>query len=486
MKQYLHDFSRGFFSTSTLAILVTLVGLSTFAAVTDQPTPAIGSFVYYYEGGFHILLYVGDESGRPVPGAAWSLRIIQIPNSPPHINNSFSIAHPLPNATINTSSNGQGLARVFVNLTTGNYSVSGSVSTALGVVPESWVISSNEGRVIKPGPDTIQPDRIGFFSTKPGLFVMCAGSNESYPVGYEVKIAFLNSSSNPPSYRPSNLTSLGAVSGYANSVPLPSNFSRFNQSQELYVEVLGPSGNITDSSFLGITPFRGVLGATGQASRSADYLVGYLPAVIAGLSVGLAYVSYGRERTSRSLEPVHSKPVTHWGLLLNRYLMSLATIVFVVGCGVLGYWSMFRNYWHVALPLVTTLSLVGSYLIEAGAILGFCFLLARLTFSQGKLVGLSVGALLTWILGCQVIATAMPLSTSTVGGTWLWGVFLAWADPAAIPQVILAIDTSQLFGLGLTSGSVIVPAVPALAFVGIFLWAVLPASAAAWQARQLD
>lgn len=479
MRSYIGDFRRHTLSPSLLIPLAILVTLSGGFGYTDSPSPVLATFVYFYENGFNLILFVGDEAGRPVPTATWHLTFVnQTLSNGSVLSRDFSLS---------ATSNAAGIARITAYIPPANYSVSAAVTSDHGSLTESWIVSAEPEDVLRVGPNTIQPGRIGFLTTTGGLFTFYSDSKGGPPTGDQIRYALgttptAGGIAGPPTLSPP--VNLGTMSGYVGVFPLalPGNV-RSNQTTSVVVQVLSPNGTVVNSAEFSPALFPEVAGPTAQGARLISFVGGVLAALFFLIALVISFIGYGRDRVSGIIESVHVRPVTQQHLLLFRFL-SMTTISTILSIGAVGIVALVLSHiWGIRLDLGFWAGVAGSLAAESCAVLGITFLFVRLVPSLELNVGFSLGSFAFCILGWGSILSVLGFTTASSNGGSVASMLVNPAELPSLSTMTFPIPGSAgAEGVSLGLAGAPEPA----AVLSLILWAVVPLLIALVSARYRD
>jgi ABC-type transport system involved in multi-copper enzyme maturation permease subunit len=477
MSPYLGDFWRHISSIALIASVVAGCVVGATFGVANAPAPVISSFTYYYDQGYHLLFFVGSETGLPIPGAAVSVQMTLPAVPPAPAGREF-------NEQITTDSSG--LARLYVQAPASNYSVTFSVRDSEGTQTESWFVTPGPTGSTGVGANDLQPARVGFLSTSAGLFAFFSAPSGQPPIGYAVDYSVVNISQigNPPPL--SKATHAGTLSGYYGTFPLslPSNVTS-NSSLLLAAEIVAANGTVVATSDLTIASFASSGAPTDQASRALSFMVEVLGSLVAIAGTFLAYVAYGRDRTTKTIEAVLWRPVTSSGLLSARFGTAVVGVAAMASLSVIVLnWSM-ESQWRVSFSPSFVLVMVGAEFATGTAFVGMVFVCSRLFKNHGRLVASMLILLAGFVLLWGTVELAIVGNQPTFGTESVLLAVLNNLNPYLIPSVAVVVSTSGSYmpnvGAwgGLSSG-----AMPLVACAA--LWCIIPYIASFWMARIRD
>jgi hypothetical protein len=464
--RYSHDLKVRVASVGALIPLVALAILGITVGSSDQPTPSISAFAYFHEGGYHFILYVGDDGGRPLPDAAWSLQLVN--SSPP-------TGQRISSYTFSATSDGNGVATVVANVPPANYSVHTAVGNSEGSLTESWIVGPGEGWGIVPGDNVLQPGRSGFLTTEGGVLAFFAGPNGSEPRGYSVAYDYENGTSNlgPPTTTP--WVPLGGMRGYSAFFPLTfpgSVVSSLNTT--IGIAILAPNGKVVASAGFSPVLFSGTGGPDGQAVRAVGFTTGVLSFVTALVAVFLSYASYAGPRSTRVLEVALSRPVTAGALLLVRFgTVVLSTTLAGLACLICLNLTL-QSAWGVGLGWEFVALAAGATAVMSSALAGLVFMVARVTKDLPTTIGAIVSIFAALTIVWTPLTSTFPLASPAQSGV----------GTSAVIELCLNPVNSQSIALGAwkgfaVQGSTVVDIPPAalawpIALLVFAVWAAIP------------
>jgi ABC-type transport system involved in multi-copper enzyme maturation permease subunit len=486
MKAYLRDFWRQIRVLGVVFALVGLCTISVFFGATDQPTPTISSFVYYYEQGIHFLFFVGGETGQPIPGITVSVLL-----------QAESTSHPTtgPVYPYSATTGSDGVALVSSSLPSANYSVAWFANSSVGSLSGSWEIEPGPTGIVEAGAGALGLARVGFFTTQGGLFVFFAQPGGTPAAGYSVCYGVVSSSlliedEGNPSCQ--NMTVLGTIGGYSHTFPLSfAGNLEANSSLLLVAEIVAPNGSVVASTSppggiggFPLSDFPATAGPTAQASHLVSFIAVVMTTYICFVAVLFSFYRYGRDRVTRTLESVLWRPVTPLGLLLERYASAVVPLVLMIGLSILGLDVGLVSFWKVTLPTNFALTVIGAMIATASTFVGIAFLASRLLRSVGALIGATVALLVLFVVLWTPVLSSLVGSTAPAGGFALDGAFL---NPALLPALAIDAFTGGSFPIGIFASipaPIVVP-VTSLIVVGL-VWVLVPLLASLLLARSRD
>jgi ABC-type transport system involved in multi-copper enzyme maturation permease subunit len=201
------------------------------------------------------------------------------------------------------------------------------------------------------------------------------------------------------------------------------------------------------------------------------------------LGVGVGYASYGRERSSRALEPVVALPTTRLGIFVRRYAAACVPLAFGTGVVVLIEFEV-RGPLATGLALALLLAIWGSLLLEAAAFLGLSFVLAHLLRSAGAVaaIGVALAAFLAFLIvpveiligdvqgvppSLWTLQQAQMVNPTNLPNATLSAYFAGFGSPGILPSGAVAGATQLGLALGVTALVLVVtPIVGAMLAVG--------------------
>lgn len=483
MKGYLRDFLR---QLGTLSVILPLIGLGALSvgfAATDQPAPAVLPLAYFYDGGLHLIFFVGSETGQPIPGV--SLSVLLSPNLFP------------PSALVyrgGASTGSDGTARLLAPLPEANYSITWYANNSAGSLSQSYVIHQGPIGTIEESDVDLSSAMVGFLSTGGGLFVFAVGPGGAPPSGYSAFYRLYNNS-RPPCFSSNsscgNWTHLGTWDGYYHTFPLsfPSDLSA-NPALIAEVEIVAANGSIVASTsppgtagggFL-LGDFPASAGPTNQATRLVSFITVVLTTYVGFAAVLIAFSRYGRDRVSRVLESVLWRPVTQTGLLLERYGSTVVAMALMNGLAILLLYTGLDAFWKVALPPDFMAVVFGATVATAAALIGVVLLASRIVRSVGPLVGAGIGLLVVFFV---LWTSVLSFFSGSGTGPGSLAASIAMVNPALLPALAINALTNGSFAAGALA-EVSVTASPASVIETGTLWAVVPILIAGTLARFRD
>jgi ABC-type transport system involved in multi-copper enzyme maturation permease subunit len=461
MRAYLHDFRHILTSRILLVVVVlTILGVALAYSAIKAQTASVtidGSGFYYYEGGaYHIQLWAFDVAGEPVEGVLVELSYALGSNA----NGSQNWAY------AGGTSSADGYLPLLLSVPDEGASpliavkYGGAPGSALqlgGALQGFGLVSLSAGEV--GGLDPLIPVAENLYSTVGKLLVTWAGPNGSAPTGSQ--LAYCSTTYQEGQPPPRNCSGLPVYPiGYLTDIRTVFASPIGPPATSITVELLDPRGAVVDT--YGFVP--GVVhGAPVQPQPAISIpsppgdqaLVEFVfeaPLLLILLSLVVAYTIYAQPRLSGVLEPVLVRPVTHRGILLERYLATAALLSAATVADVLIFdltaWKMLGQ----PVPPTYLAPLVASLVAASLSMAGLIFLLSHLFRTAGGV--LTLGLTLVLILGL-FWGELSTFALSALGGTptdyelLVSQLRLESFSPANLPLLTVG----YLDGLGTTGGS---------------------------------
>ncbi|MEM3852317.1 MAG: ABC transporter permease subunit [Methanomassiliicoccales archaeon] len=481
MKPIIYEIKRTLTSRFVIIMMVAIIGLSSLlayeAASTYSPTtiPSGPTFTvgYYPEGGnIHIVTYMHNAYGQPISNVNVEYSFNGVSYTGTSSANGFA------NTTLPIANNPNML--IHFNFSYRRFGAQLSASTEI-YVPNTSVPSGLE---ILPGiVDRSNTTRFGF-----ELMYVGAGGSVASPLNLYIGSSTLSSSQivSNPSFVYTNLSGFTVLNIFPH-VTYKDRNTTYN------VVATSPSGYIipyTPGSLNAIltdyTPM------TQKALQSLVYsgtsqILGFLIPI---LSVFVAYLTYGKDRTSGVLESVLKRPVTRGSLISSRFLSNAVSIVIAVIVSMAFADLIIFHYFHMYLTAYFSLYFIWTYIVEGVAFLGIVYLFSHLVRSQGAVLGAAIGVFVVMDLFWSVISLSVlaGLGIPNTSNNYVYGTLaFDYASPAGYSNVVQILFTKSL---GLFSAITIVPSsfgvtTPTLLLVGI-LWIAVPFLIAVTLAKMRD
>jgi hypothetical protein len=208
------------------------------------------------------------------------------------------------------------------------------------------------------------------------------------------------------------------------------------------------------------------------------------------LAIFVAYLTYGKDRTSGVLESVLKRPVTRGELITTRFLSNSLAILIAGSFAMIVTDIIYDRYLHMYFTPEFLLDLIWTYLVEGIAFLALIYLISHVVKSQGALLGAAIAVFVVMDLfwGVIPIAVISALGISPASSSYITvNILFDYISPAGYSNLIQALITGQLGSFG---GISINPSTYgitniALAFAGC-LWMLIPFTLAYLLAKYRD
>ena len=479
---YVRELRRTALSRLAIVLAAALAvggAVSLLAAPSAGSPPSIATVYYWSGGAYHLIGYVYDSQGRPIPGVTVQFSSPQglAPGDPSSgtTNASGIVVGSFPSAYDNET----------YTLTAANAAGSTSVSTELTNYPNAVA----PGTVVAGFGDLISL-RTGTYRSTGALLAFFAGPNGTAPTGYSVEYYFtafdLDARGVHPLSAPAdNDTELANQSdidiadfaGYAVVSGLSLGPAPPELGPDITVQIVNPDGDVVaDAGFppIAFGPQTIPPPATQAAGLALSELG--LAGLVAGLLVGLSL--YGTERLSGTLEPFLARPVTPEGLLTVRYLGALGTLAVGDAVGLAALDAGLAARFGGGLPTGLLLVALGASLLALAGWLAVPFLLSHLLRTSQRLTTAVIGVLVVfgflWTPALQALAPWAGAGPGTLAGATLTFdanvVNAALAASTLVPAGLYGTDVATALGVA----------------VVLLLWVLVPLGVAVWRARTAD
>lgn len=495
---FLYELRRTLLSPAVIVVMI-LTAVISFAVIasfsadigTPQITDQYAGYAYYLPGQEHIVIYASDSYGRPVAGVTVLARLcLQGPQN--------SLSPPLENLTGTSGADG------FISLTghlwdnnTGGYAVNTTLTdprmpnldqNGNDSVDFTFFINLNPIGVIEQiqgsgGGFGMSPISTVLSGTNPNvpdaLQVVWAGPNGTVPWGDQLRY-FLTYSNNPSARAANQTILIGNLTADVQSLPLTIHgYSTSSRTPVMIVELFSPTGSLLVATQANAQAF--YPGTVAMSAPSYVFaFVGEIMALFVPLmAVVAAYSSYGKDRTSGTIEAVLAQPISREGLVLSRYIAVIAALAtaLAVAAGIIDVLT--NHYAGTYLPANDVLGFYAALVIVAATYAGFVFLFSHLLRTTGGVIGAAVGVyMLFGLVWTTVVTELVAIILGYSGGGHAYTALaldLQFLSPTGV------VTLTQVLGVGgfaVFSSETFNPASYGVTFVTVGLaglaWAMIP------------
>ncbi len=208
------------------------------------------------------------------------------------------------------------------------------------------------------------------------------------------------------------------------------------------------------------------------------------------LAIFVAYLTYGKDRTSGVLESVLKRPVTRGELITTRFISNALAIFIAGSLAMIVTDLIYNHYLHMYFAPLFIVDLIWTYLVEGVAFIALVYLISHVVKSQGALLGAAIGIFvvmdLFWSIIPIAVISALGISSSSSSYVTL-NILFDYISPAGYSNLVQSLITGKLGsfgGISINPSSYGITDI-ALAVAG-FLWMIVPFVLAYLLARYRD
>lgn len=433
-----------FVALVVIILLFSIPVVTFFDSISPAATRTYSSAYYYSEGSYHFEFFAYNQFGHGVKGIPFSMTVS-------NASSGRELANPV------GSTDAEGFLSFTVNLVEGEYQLSGIAGPAENPFywsnsPGTWMTYTSP--TIPPGqieglgvPLTGMVDISKDLTQVPGLLVFFPfpGLSPQSPVSVYYKEQDIIDAGIRP-LPESSMIRLGEATSSVTTFPLilqpTANSSRLN----VQVELFSTQGTLlwidTNQSVLYFYPI--ITQNSVDSSYLSFALKSFIPTVSI-LSLFFAFLVFGRERTSGTIQSVIVRPVTREGLLFYRFLGTLFLVLAVTFVGLLAADALgrFTTGFYTSWPMVVE-AFLGA-LVASGFFLALTVVFSQATRRSGSVLLLGAGllALFDFLWGSitEGIASYLGLAIG-VSGYDRFLVNMTYLNPLDFAQLI------QMYSVG--------------------------------------